>query len=348
MNIPIEKHIDFYNQEIASVLEKWDNYLSKQMRILISERELFIGRLWAYEAKSGLFIIRFKSSEVPRTNTPYFIGFLGNGAVGNPSNWDFTYKEFRASENIEYWSKRGGEANIVSYWKTDGQWSFLIVNIADADLHDFIIREFIETGIQPLMVVAETDPPKDYLINIKEYLESKPDNDILNSDVDKDAKSWKPINLDNTESVFDTVLETIEKNKITTIQGPPGTGKSYFAAQVCDNFISSNKSIAVCALTNKALMEIVGQPPLLESIKKELTYKTSLSKDESILQPRLKMVESFTPIQGELLLTTYYQLSGFYKNLCKELKRFDLLIIEEASQPFFQGLQNHAERLYKN
>jgi hypothetical protein len=343
MNISIDKHIEFYNLEITSVFEKWENYLSKQMRILISERELFIGRLWAYEEKSGMFILRFKSTEVPRTNTPYFVGFLGNGAIGNPSNWDFTYRDFRESEKVDYWSRRGGEANIVNYWKTDGQWSFLIVNITDQILHDFILREFIEKGIQPLLVVAETDPPIQYLVNLKEYLELKTDNEILDLDIDKDAKSWQPINLDNSSSVFDTVLAAIEKNKITTVQGPPGTGKSYFAAQVCDYFISKNKSIAVCSLTNKALMEIVGQPPLGESIKMSLTYKTSLSKDESILQPRLKMVESFTPKQGELLLTTYYQLSGFYNNLCKEVKRFDLLIIEEASQAFLATLSMFSE-----
>jgi len=343
MNISVEKHIEFYNLELASVLEKWDNYLSKRMRILISEKDLFIGRLWSYEEKSGMFILRFKSTEVPRTNTPYFVGFLGNGAVGNPSNWDFTYREFRKSEKIDYWSKRGGEANIVSYWKTDGQWSFLIVNITDQILHDFILREFIDKGIQPLLVVAETDPPIQYLVNLKEYLELKLDNEILNLDIDKDTKSWKPINLDNTSSVFDIVLAAIEKNKITTVQGPPGTGKSYFAAQVCDNFISRNKSIAVCSLTNKALMEIVGQPPLREPLENCLTYKTSLSKDESILQPRLKLVENFTPKQGELLLTTYYQLSGFYQSLCKEVKRFDLLIIEEASQAFLATLSMFSE-----
>ncbi|MCX6230835.1 MAG: AAA domain-containing protein [Bacteroidetes bacterium] len=338
MNISIEKHIEFYNLEITSILEKWDNYLSKQMRILISEKDLFIGRLWAYEEKSGMFILRFKSSEVPRINTPYFIGFLGNGVVGNPSNWDFTYREFRESEKVDYWSKRGGEANIISYWKTEEQWSFIIINIVDPNLHDFIIREFIEKKIQPLLVVAETDPPLDYLLNLKEYLEYKLDDKILDVDIEKDAKSWKPINLDNSLSVLEKVLPEIENNKITTIQGPPGTGKSYFAAQVCDYYMSSSKSIAVCAMTNKALMEIVGQPPLKETLKKGFVYKTSLTKDETIKERNLRLVDRFTPKQGELLLTTYYQLSGFYFELCKDVKRFDLLIIEEASQAFLATL----------
>ena len=338
MNIPIDKHIELYNLEISSVLEKWENYLSKQMRILISEKDLFVGRLWAYDEKSGMFILRFKSTEVPRNNTPYFVGFLGNGVIGNPSNWDFTYRDFRESEKVEYWSKRGGEANVVRYWKTEGQWAFIIINIVDIKLHEFIICEFIEKGIQPLLVVAETDPPIEYLVNLKEYLEKNSGDDILNLNYDKDLSTWNPINLDNNKSVFNEILLSINNNRITTIQGPPGTGKSFFAAQVCDYYISQNKSAAVCALTNKALMEIIGQPPLSEALKSGKSYKTSLSKDESILQPYLKLLELFTPKQGELLLTTYYQLSGFYYKLCEEVKRFDLLIIEEASQAFLSTI----------
>jgi hypothetical protein len=78
MNLPIEKHIDFYNQEITTIRNEWKNYLNKEMRILISEKELFIGRIWSVEKASGLFVIRFKAKEVPRTNTPYFLGLVGN------------------------------------------------------------------------------------------------------------------------------------------------------------------------------------------------------------------------------------------------------------------------------
>jgi hypothetical protein len=96
--------------------------------------------------------------------------------------------------------------------------------------------------------------------------------------------------------------------------------------------------VAVCALTNKALVEIAGQPGLKSALKAGLVRKTKISKDEQKANPSLRNIDGFLPIQGNLLLTTYYKLSEFRKILVKDSKRFDLLIIEEASQAFFASI----------
>jgi len=334
MNISIKDHVEFYNVEIKSVWGKWNNYLSKQMRILISEGELFIGRLWAIETNSGLFVIRFKAKEVPRTNTPYFLGLVGVDATGDPAGWTFTYEDFRKSEQHQYWTRKGGEVNVINYWKTETEWAYLLVSISDFKLSEYLKAEFLDKDLHPLVVVAESDPPIEYLQNLKEFVENNPEDETLMSDVDTDQEEWKPVGLNNEFDITDEIIDLTLKNQITLIQGPAGTGKSFYAAKVCEYYLRKNQPVAVCALTNKALMEIVDQPALRVNLNSGKVFKTSLSKDELSIHPSLNPVSEFTPKQGELMLTTFYRLSSFYKDLMEESKRFELLIIEEASQAF--------------
>lgn len=334
MNLPIEKQIEFYSQEISTIRREWQNYLNKEMRILISEKELFIGRLWSIESSSGLFVIRFKAKEVPRTNTPYFLGLVGSDALGEPSKWDFTYHDFRQSSDKKYWNRKGDDISVLNYLSADNDWAYLLISISDTNLSNYLENEFIQQDLKPLVVIAEVDPPLQYLYNLKEFVESNKDDSILKSDATINPKNWKPKVLDNENDITETLLEIISKNKMSIIQGPPGTGKSYYAAKIIEHYLHNNQAVAVCALTNKALIEVVGQPALKDSLKNGLIYKTSLSKDESKLEPLLKLTDEFTPKQGELLATTFYKLSDFYNDLLVESKRFELLIIEEASQAF--------------
>jgi hypothetical protein len=334
MHLPIEKHIDFYNQEITTIRNKWKNYLDKEMRILIFEKELFIGRIWSVEKASGLFVIRFKAKEVPRTNTPYFLGLVGTDAIGDPNLWKFTYHDFRQSNEKQYWTRKGGDILVLNYLKADGDWAYLLISISDTQLSDYLENEFIQKDVQPLIVIAESDPPLQYLYNLKEFVESNQDDAIVNSDININPENWKPLGLDNENDITRNLLDIIENKNTTIIQGPPGTGKSYYAAKIIQKYLANNQAVAVCALTNKALMEVVGQPSLKESLKSGLIYKTSLSKDEAKLEPLIKLTDDFTPKQGELLATTFYKLSDCCKNFSIDSKRFELLIIEEASQAF--------------
>jgi len=334
MKVPIEKHIEFYNLEIVTIKAKWKNYLNKEMRLLIAENELYIGRLWAVEKKTGLYIIRFKAKEVPRSNTPYFLGLVGTDAVGNPNSWNFSYHDFRLSSEKNYWTKKGGDITVLNYLKADNDWAYFLISIPDLKFGEYLEREFLENDLQPLVVIAESDPPLEYLYNLKEFIELNKENLILNSACNIQPKNWQPKGLDNENDITETLLKIINENKTNIIQGPPGTGKSYYASKIIKHFIDNNQTVAVCALTNKALMEVIGQPALRESLKNGLVYKTSLSKEEIKKEPQLKSLEDATLKQGELLATTFYKLSNYYKDLISDSKRFDLLIIEEASQAF--------------
>jgi len=333
MEIDNKQHIKFYETEIKSIEYEWTTYLNKKMRILIGEKALFIGRVWAILEKSGTVIIRFRNDMVPRLNTPYYMRVVGKEATGDPLYWEFTYKDFIYSDK-NYWNGKGSEAVALDYQKNQSEWVFLSISVSDLKLFEYLEKECLNNGRQTLVVVAENDPPLNYLRNLKEFVETVNENHILQSDVTLKEKDWKPRGLNNEKDVTDQILEMISEQKITAIQGPPGTGKSYYAAKISHRLLDQNKSVAVCALTNKALIELSGQSPLDKSLKAGKVFKTTLSKDEIVRQPTLLLADSFTPTQGNLLLTTYYKLSKQVKELALSPKRYDLLIIEEASQAF--------------
>jgi AAA domain len=195
-------------------------------------------------------------------------------------------------------------------------------------------KTFIDENKHPIVVVAESDPPIKYLINLRDFISENPDNEIINLDIDPIEENWKPINLHNEKDISDEILKLIENQPITIIQGPPGTGKSYLAAKLCSNYIKRNKTIAVAALANKALTEIATQDGLIDDLAKGKIFKTNISSRERKQYPTLKKVDEFLPKQGELLLTSYYKLSEYSKKFLEHGKRFDLIIIEEASQAF--------------
>ncbi len=174
----------------------------------------------------------------------------------------------------------------------------------------------------------------EYLIKLKEFVSKNANDAILNFELNVSEDNWNPVNLNNEKDITTDVIELIEGNKTTIIQGPPGTGKSYLAAELCNFYLTNGKSICVTALTNKALMEIASKKGLTSSLENGKVYKTNLTGDELKDIPRLKKIESFTPKQGELFLSTYYKLAQKQSEIIEGAKRFDLLIIEEASQAY--------------
>lgn len=330
-----EQHIAFYEVEIQTQLDDWRTYIRKRMNLLIKDKELFIGRFWDVDDEKGTVIIRFKRKEAPRLHWPYFFGIVGNAAEGSPNDWTFTFQEFIYSSDKNYYNKQGSDGQAIEYGHSDPEYVFLEVTFEDSSFFDLLKKEYLTQNHKPLLVVAKMYPPINYLTNLKDFVSNSGNKlDSLNTK----ETLWNPTDIDNDSVTTDYFIDIINSNDTALVQGPPGTGKSYQAAAICDYFLKQNKAVAVCALTNKALIEISDQPGLTSALNEGLVYKTNLSKDEQKLNPKLHPIAGFLPKQGSLLLTTYYKLSEFYKDLINESKRFDLLIIEEASQAFFATL----------
>ena len=334
MKIPQEKHIAFYEQQIKAQEDKWREYADCAMNILIQEKRLFIGRIWGVQESHGNVVLRFNEGEVPRMKQPYFLGLVGSEAPENPLTWKFSYKTFRESTQPKYYSGVKADIYTVTYWKTEEGKSYILVSGFDLEVLSTIKEKYLDRKIHPLIVVAETDPPVEYLIKLKEFVSRNENDTILNLELNVSEENWKPVNLNNEKNVTHDVIEFIEKQKTNIIQGPPGTGKSYLAAELCDYYLKQGKSICVTALTNKALMEIASKDGLINPLSMGKVYKTNLTGDELKDIPKLKKVETFTPKYGDLLLSTYYKLAQKQSEIIESSKRFDILIIEEASQAY--------------
>lgn len=334
MQIPNQKHIEFYEWQINVIEEEWERYANTSMKLLIQEKRLFVGRIWGLQETHGNVVLRFKAGLVPRMKQPYILCMVGAAAPGNSSDWDFTYLQFRVSDNPRL-SGLNTEIKTINYLKSDdAKWSYVLVNGFEQKLLNQIKDNYLSNGNHPLVVVAESDPPIDYLINLKDFVLKNPSDGILNLNVTVNDNEWSPNSLDNSKSITTTVIDLLDSQKIILVQGPPGTGKSHLAAEICEQYLSKGLSICVTALTNKALMEIADKDGLNTPLDQGKVSKTNLSSDEFKLIPKLKPVDDLAPIQGELLLSTYYKLSQKQAELAAGKKRFDLLIIEEASQAY--------------
>jgi DNA polymerase III delta prime subunit len=334
MKISQEKHIKFYEQQIKAEEDEWRRYADTAMNNLIQEKRVFIGRIWGIQENQGNIILRFKESQVPRIKQPYFLGLVGADSSPNPLLWNYSYKTFRESMQPRYYSGINADIYTISYWKTEENWSYIIVSGFEVDLLTIIKEKYLNNKIHPLIVVAETDPPVDYLIKLKEYVAKKDEDEILNLNLEVSEQIWKPTNLDNANNITSQVIKLVDKKKTILVQGPPGTGKSYLAAELCDYYLNKGKSICITALTNKALMEIASKNGLNSPLNYGKVYKTTLTGDEQKEIPKLRKAESFLPHRGELLLSTYYKLAQKQAKLIEDSERFDLMIIEEASQAF--------------
>lgn len=334
MQIPNQQHIEFYEWQINVIEEEWERYANTSIKLLIQEKRLFVGRIWGLQESHGNVVLRFKAGLVPRMKQPYILCMVGAEAPANSSDWDCTYLQFRISDNPRL-SGFNTEIKTINYLKSDdAKWSYILVNGFEQKLLSQIKDNYLSKGHHPLVVVAESDPPIDYLINLKDFVVKNPFDAILNLEVTVNEKEWSPNSLDNSKSVTTTVIDLLDNHKTILIQGPPGTGKSHLAAEICEQYLSKDLSICVTALTNKALMEIADKDGLNTPLDQGKVSKTNLSSDESKLIPKLKPVDDLAPIQGELLLSTYYKLSQKQAELAAGRKRFDLLIIEEASQAY--------------
>ena len=338
MSITRDRHIEFYNWQIEEFEEEWERYARSPVRILIQEKRLFVGRIWGIQESQGNVILRFKAGSVPRMKQPYLLCMVGSGVPDKTGEWNFSYVDFRTSLSPRL-SGKYTEVFTKYYLKSDNDnWSYVAVAGFELELITAVKENSLSKGIHPLIVIAETDPPVEYLLNLRKFVEQNNNDPVLNLSLKTNGATWSPINLDNEKEILPDVLKKIDYKNKMVIQGPPGTGKSFLVARIISHYLNQNKAVVATALTNRALIEIADKEGLKEAISKGAVFKTNLSGDESKKLPGLRPVKSFTPVNGELLLTTYYKFSQKYWELQAGSKRFDLLVIEEASQAFLASI----------
>jgi hypothetical protein len=332
MSVSPEKQMAFYDWQLREMDLSWSKYHCAKMLNLYNANELFIGRIWGYDDKRGILILRFKKAKFPRLKVPLTICYP-KSTIGILSKWLFSYGVFR-----ENYVEQFSTCTPILFFHNELNEQYRYLGFKNVSL-EFLkhITNDLLNNIHSVVVLGKEDPPRDYLVALRNFTKNNPNNNVLNltfSNLDE----LKPKDLCNSESLASDVIGLLNQENQIIIQGPPGTGKTYIVAKICEYYLNLGSRICVTALTNKTLIEVATKEGLKDACKEKKILKTNLSVDESALIPGIQNHNVYEPIQfGTLLLSTYYSLSKlFLKN--DNNVHFDILIIEEASQAFLTTL----------
>ena len=333
MIIPIDKQIQFLEWQVEEQEALFLSYLGTKMNQLFTNKTAFIGKVWGVDYRRGTLIIQFQREHGPRLNYPY-TGFLNNRAVTalNANDWSFTYQFFR--ENYV-----AGQTDLTSlfYLKNDDP-DFVYIGFRDVDNTFYNkMKALTEQEKHPYIILAETDPPVKYLLNLKNFIRKNPDNGVLNLNIQNSLDGWNPPAFESGTDKKAQINTLLQDKMEVIIQGPPGTGKSTLVAEIADDFLAAGKTVCITALANKALMEVAEKPALAKWLAKGQVHKTNLTANEIKILKELESSDSLTIPDGHLLLSTYYKLSSWYSAEgppAPEAPVYDLVVIEEASQSY--------------
>jgi superfamily I DNA and/or RNA helicase len=333
--IPISKQIEFFNWQLKELHDDFASYLNTPMKQHFANRESFKGKIHGVDKTRGNLMIEFDVFSGPRINTPYecFL-FGGVNAPENINSWSMTYEKFRSD-----FAKLTSSILPIFYLNQSAT-NKVIIGCKDLDIEymDFV-EKLLEQGKKPTIIIARKDPPYQYLINLKKYVEKNPTDKVINTSFNGNLESWIPDTINDRKQLCKEVINKLNTNGEAIIQGPPGTGKSTLISEVVTELINRGNSICITALTNKALMEIADKDALKLIASAGKVYKTNLTLNELKDNSYLKKSDDLTVGKSELLLATYYKLSDWFHpdkidSTLRKLPVYDVLIIEEASQSF--------------
>lgn len=331
--LPIQKHIEFFEIQLEEMYHERLRYIQSPVYKLWKEGKLFFGKIWSYDESKGQLILRFKrdlskKNSLPRLKVPYQLCIIGASAPSSPKDFTFTYDSFRQHHT----SKHSRCAPVYTF-KGEENWRFFGCEQVSMELI-LSIKSYLDRGLHPMIILGEEDPPYQYLMNLKEFVAKNSSNKVLNLGVDLLHPSWNPKSLPSHDRLLEYTLNLMRTNDKLVIQGPPGTGKTHLIAGICADYLTNKKSVCVTALTNKALGEVCEKKPLDYFLANNHIYKTTLTSDEKRKHKGLKEAKDLMVGKSELLLSTYYKLSDALKDISQNRDKYDLLIIEEASQAY--------------
>jgi len=326
MNIDTKDHIKVLKREYLLQLEEFEKILSAQLNNLREKGDIFLSQFAGLDKSRGNILLKLSSKKpFPRKNE-HLTAIVPKAEYLDPRNWgNITFQTLRVT------TQRVCELHPIWYkFETD---QTVIIGFRGATL-DFLH----DLPVKIPVVLGPKDPPVDYIKNLIHLVEHsqllKKFHEVVN--IDLGDTIWEPKVLVNNDDTPERLISDLEKNQDIIIQGPPGTGKSYLMAKLCSLYLKQGKKILVTSLTNKALTEIANKKGLEEELNEGRVFKTNLSTDEIARLPRLRDFQDYKDQPGEMLLSTYYKMSDFALKAVGA--RFDLVIVEEASQAFLAAI----------
>lgn len=316
-----ERHQQFLNMELIALTEDFNKKFSAKALYLLNEsEELFMGQFIKFD--DGEMIVKFRATRAfPRKGEYVHAMYL-------PSKMQ-DYRKWNNNTYEDLFKHRLKGSEAVCIWQTkSNDKGFVILGFRGVDI-DF--AKYISQAPGALVVFGPNKPPIDYLANLYRLLQDTYSPSINNLiDFDYMTVSNPPI-LIKDDKPSDFVYKQIYTSQITILQGPPGTGKTQLIAELCARLCSEGKSVLITALTNRALIEVASKKDSQELLGKGCILKSNLTVDEQKGLPLLRPLKQIHPINGALIMATYYMVSGFAADITDE-GVFDVVIMDEASQ----------------
>lgn len=312
-------HWQFLEDELIAETQEFEKvFTSRAIRLLLEEEKMYVGQFIGF--KNGQMLIKFPNTRSIPRKREYLYCMLLPAELRQYKNWgNRTYEDlygqrFKGSDAVCVWHSVSDDSRCS------------LVGFNDIELE---FAEQVKDAIGILLVFAPKRPPIEYLANLQKIIE-EPNDDICS--IIHQKNTWNPV-LIQEESTDEYISDKMQKSNTVILQGPPGTGKTYLIAQLCRKFIEDGKSVLVTALTNRALMEVAEKKALFDLLNQGKVCKTNVTASELNEIPTLCPIVDIEPQSGKIMMATYYKSSAYARDIQPESK-FDIVIMDEASQAF--------------
>ncbi len=317
-----QEHWQFLEEELRAQTEVFKQKLDTSALFLLQNREeLFVAQFLKFQ--DGEMILKLSNKRGLPRQGEYLYCFTVQKELRNYRNWENkTYGDLiKAKTNY---------SEIVCIWQApSNEKDFSIAGFRGVELE---FSGQIQDAEGMILILGPNKPPFEYIANLQKIVQNE-SNESVNRILDQDFSfsDWTPSLLDNKKDISCFVLTQLSLQDTLIIQGPPGTGKTYLIAEICEKLCQQGKTVLVTALTNRALIEIVEKPALQDLLRHHRIFKTKLSVDEARAIKELQQTKDVSPQPGNLILSTFYIISGQAAQTFNE-PPFDYVIVDEASQ----------------
>ena len=342
MDQTIQNYSNFFNDQINEMVSDYRHVLRAPIKQLLANDGAFAVTVHGVSEDHGHVIFKFDKHHAPRLKVQKSFVLVKRAARErwgySPYHWGCSFEEFLSKDEFHTSSSFA----LPLYFMKGGDEDSLLVGCGGVSSRMFRkLKSALADGIQVHAIVYDVEPPTRYLANLVDYMARNDDDRVLLTRPHMKYDDWRPALLafdkNDEREMSRKLLDSLAKQKCVVLQGPPGTGKSYCAAQVIADYLSRGQSVCVTAMANKALMELISQPPLEKYLKDRRLAKTMLTSDEAVAARGLEDADSdYVVPKGNALFATYYKISNQFRRIegRESPPLFDLIVIEEASQAY--------------
>lgn len=318
-----EQQYVFYNKEIETIRADYNLYLSSKCINLVKKNELFVGSFEYIDQVRNHVVFSFPKDKLPKTRTPLTATKPKSKDIIGSAFYDYTYRFYRQNYVL-----KSSECYGVYYQELRGKSNIGFSNF------DLEFLNALSKGDE--IVFGIPDPPLKYYFNLIQITK----NDVKSKKVEEvisgayHLNDFMPVHIDDSLELIAKYNNGLRNHETIIIQGPPGTGKTYFISRLLELLSKDNKSVLVGTLANRSLIELAKKYFEIQAGNKSVVYKSNLTLEESKEVKGLKpMPKAFMPAEGNILLTTFYKMTGIaVDNISSQ--EYDFVILEEASQCF--------------